>query len=288
MKPIALFALGLLIGTGCNGSDSDKAGHLLSEAQTAYENGRLNPAKHYLDSLESTYPKAIEARKRGKLLSYRIQLKEAEQIRMFTDSMLTVVTENINAAAADFTYLKSEYDELGRFVCKGTEVEKNVRSYLHATVDEYGVTHLISSYRGDRPLEHTAVKVKNATDGTACSTQEIPYNDGTNYHYTIGGVRFETVTYVGDKDGGVLGYIDLNKESRLQVEFTGGRCSWPVPLTEKDKKALSETFQLGMMLRKRLQLEQDNKVAAEKVIYLRQLIERKAATSDSANSGPRS
>lgn len=287
MKPITLFALGLLILTGCDGSGNDKAAQLLAEAQAAYENGRLNPAKELLDSLDSTYPRAIEARKKGKMLSYRIQLREAEQIRTFTDSMLTVAIETINTATADFTFLKSEYDELGRFIYKGTEAEKNVRSYLHAAADEYGVTHLISSYRGDRPLEHTAVKVKSA-DGTACSTQEIPYNDGTNYHYTIGGVRFETVTYIGDKDGGVLGYIELNKEKQLQVEFIGSRRNLSVPLTDMDKKALSETFRLGMMLRKRLQLQQENKVATEKIIYLKQLIERKAATSDTASSGPHS
>lgn len=283
MKPISLLAIGLLIFTGCNGSDNDKAGHLLTEARTAYENGRLNPAKELLDSLDNTYPRAIEIRKEGKILSYRIQLKEAEQIHAFTDSMLVIAIDKINAATADFTYLKSEYDELGRFIYKGTEAEKNVRSYLHAAVDEYGVTHLISSYRGDGPLEHTAVKVRNA-DGTACSTQEIPYNDGTNYHYNIGGVRFETVTYIGDKDGGVLSYIDLNKDNRLQVEFIGSRRNLSVQLTDKDKKALSETFRLGMMLRKRLQLEQDNKVATEKIIYLQRLIERKAATSDNASS----
>lgn len=287
MKSIAILALGLLIFSSCDSTGSDKAAHLLAEAQTAYENGHLNTAKQYLDSIENTCPKAIGARKEEKMLSYRVQLKEAEQIRTFTDSMLTVATDRLNTATANFTFLKSEYDELGRFIYKGTEAEKNPRSYLHAAVDEYGVTHLISSYSGDSPLEHTAVKVKNA-DGTGCSTQEIPYNDGTNYHYTIGGVRFETVTYIGDKDGGVLGYINLHAESRLQIEFTGGRRNLSVPLTDKDKKALSETFQLGMMLRQRLQLEQDNKVATEKVSYLQRLIERKEAKSDNTSSEPRS
>jgi hypothetical protein len=253
--------------TSCAPSSKQQAQQLLDEATAAYQQGLYNRAQLLLDSLKTQYPSEVEVRRQGLELTHAIQYDEACKTRAYADSMLVVVDAAIAEAIVPFTYQKTEYDDLGRYIYTGSEAEKNLRSYLHAAVDDYGNTQLISSYRGNKSLNHTSVRI-TATDGTSCTTQPIAYDDAANYHYDIQGARYETVTYTDALDGGVLGFIALHTDQPLTLTYLGGTTPLNVTLTPTDRQALQATYQLADLLKNRLRLMQEQQVATNNVLRL--------------------
>ena len=191
MRKIFIFAT-LLLLVSCSDNGKKEAEALYNDAQKAYENGQYHEAQVLLDSIDNNYKLCIDVRKASQLLMYRINLQieknTLEETTKLLEETVNVINETIQKY---FVFEKSECDELGRYIYKGTEIENNVqRSYIHAAVDEYGVTQLISTYSGGKDINHTALKIV-ASDGESIVTNTIPYNDGSNYKYIIDGTLYE-------------------------------------------------------------------------------------------------
>jgi hypothetical protein len=262
----ALAACTLL--AACAPSEKQQAQQLLDEATAAYNDGLYNRAHLLLDSLRDTYPAQVEVRRQGLDLSYTIQYQEALRTRAYADSMLVVLDAAIDSAAtAGFDYVKTEYDDRGRYLYHGTAAEKNLRSYLHAAVDDYGATQLIASYRGGKSLGFTTVRLA-APDETTCTTQPLAYDDANNYHYEIQGAHYETLTFSEALDGGVLGYIALHADDALTLSYLGGSAPLNVTLTPADRQALVETYRLADLLKNRVRLMQEQTVAVNTIFKL--------------------
>jgi len=237
-------------------------------------------------SSESKGPTAAE-RREAMNQKYVDQLATEQNTLHVTDSLIQAIIPRINeVTSTTFDYIKTEYDDLGRFVPKGMSSDDNVqRTYIHCAVDEYGQTQLISSYCGSK-LEHTQLRI-TASDGTSATTDAIPYNDRSNYRYTIDGSYYESVTYISgrktgsdqvnkDTDGGVFSFIALHAEdSKLYGTLLGGKKEVRVAISAKERMGLVACFELGVLLRDKLRLEQENKTAAGKIRYLQEVIAKK-------------
>lgn len=261
----------------CSDNSKEKAQALLTEAQVCYEKGDYNDAKLLLDSIENNYKKAIDARKASQLLRYRINLAIEENTLVETDSLITAILPKINETTQKyFNFEKTEYEELGHFIFKGSETEKNVqRSYIHAAVDEYGVSQLISTYSGGSDINHTAVRIVSS-DGSSVTTVSIPYNDGSNYKYTIDGTHYESVTYQGEKDNGALAFIASHSADKsLKAILIGEKKEISVAISQNERDALTASYELSLVLAEQLRLTQQNKVAAGKIKYLKEKIASK-------------
>lgn len=261
----------------CSDNSKEKAQALLTEAQVCYEKGDYNDAKLLLDSIENNYKKAIDARKASQLLMYRINLAIEENTLVETDSLITAILPKINETTQKyFNFEKTEYEELGHFIFKGSETEKNVqRSYIHAAVDEYGVSQLISTYSGGSDINHTAVRIVSS-DGSSVTTVSIPYNDGSNYKYTIDGTHYESVTYQGEKDNGALAFIASHSADKsLKAILIGKKKEISVAISQNERDALTASYELSLVLAEQLRLTQQNKVAAGKIKYLKEKIASK-------------
>ena len=260
-------------------SDEERASSLLQQAQSSYESGYYNQARVLIDSIETTYPKAIKMRRQSMLLGYKIDLEIAQNISQISDSLLGLLKVQLDQQLTKFTYTKSEYDDMGRYIYKGSEAENNAsRSYLHAAVDDYGVHHLISSYTG-RKINHTAVRL-TAPDGTSCSTENIEYNDGTNYHYNVRGTHYEAITFIGERDGGVLGFIAMHASDALTAKLIHKKGELSVKITSADRKGMVETFHLAHLIKEKIRLTAENRVSKDKIEYLEALIKLKEENSN--------
>lgn len=271
MKKI-FFAIGLAaLITACSNPEVKRAEEFYQRAETAYSAGYLSESAAWLDSIESGCKSAIDWRKKGHVLSYSVQLAQQEDSLTTADTMLVVVTRMINEMieAGKFQFEKGEYDELGRYYVKGTDVQSNLeRSYIHATTNEYGQTQLISEYRGPSYINHTQVRFSNP-EGAVVESREIPLsNDGANYHFENQGLKHETVTYTNDP---ALAFVDMNVSNpklRAHLLYNGGK-TYSVQLSEADRRAVSMTYQLGQMLAAQLLYTQQSKTAALKIQYLK-------------------
>ncbi len=268
---ILLLAVNMITFISCN-RDIDYANKLIDEALSSYAEKDYNRSLLLLDSLKKNYPHAVSQYRKALLLSYRIDLQNAKQIKIYTDSMLLCVNSQINSLLPEFSLEKSEYDDIGRYIYKGTEAENNAhRSYIHSAVEENGRHHLISSHTG-RNIQHTFIRVKSS-NGTSCTTQTIPLNDATNYNYNILGKHYETVTFIEDKDGGVLNFIYMHAgDNKIEIELGGGKSIERVKLSELDRKGLIASLNLSIMIKEKNKLKQENQVAADKITYLTDLI----------------
>lgn len=229
----------------------------------------------------------IEERKAAQNQKYVDQLAVEQKTLHVTDSLIQTIIPRINEVTTkSFDYEKSEYDDLGHFVPKGMSTDENVqRTYIRCAVDEYGQTQLISTYCGSE-LGHTQLRI-TAGDGSSVSTSIIPYNDGSNYKYAIDGIHYETVTFVAgrktgsdqvnaDTDGGAFSFIAMHADDqKLFATLLGGKKEVRVNITNAERNGLVSCYELGVLLRDKLRLEQENKTAAGKIQYLQEVIAKK-------------
>lgn len=277
MKKILILASVLLLSVSCSDNGKKAAEALYNEAQTAYDAGQYNDAKVLLDSIDHNYRKCIDVRKLAQVLMYKINLEIEKNNNIETAKLLEETSTKINEITQKyFTFEKSEYDELGRYIYNGTEVEKNVqRSYIHAAVDEYGVTQLISTYSGGKDINYTALRII-ASNGESILTETIPYNDGSNYKYVIDGTHYESVTYKGEKDNGALAFVASHADDKgLKAVLIGENKEFPVAISAKEREALAISFELGVILSAQLQYSQQNKVAQGKILFFEEKLSTK-------------
>lgn len=250
-KLIILLCVPMLL-SACGGGAEKKAADKLQLARVALESGDFNQAKTEIDSIKILYPKAFEARKEGIKLMHQIDLKEQEQMLVYLDSMLTAKTAAFEAIKSKFVLEKdTAYQDIGHYFWPTQVVEKNLhRSYLRFQVSERGVMTMTSIYCGSNHIHHVAVKV-TASDGTFAETPAS--ND--SYETTDLGEKIEKADYVMGQDGNVMGFLHLNHDKNIRVEYLGER-KYTTTMLPTDRLAAKETYELSQIL---TAIEQINK-----------------------------
>lgn len=268
MKKYITFAITAFLLVSCSSKEEKAAESLYHEAQTAFEQQDYNHAMALLDSIESSCKPAIEWRKAGHALGYEVQLAQQQDSIKIFDTLLVTITDSINVLVEKygFVYEKGEMDELGRFFIKGTDTQSNLeRSYIHATVNDYGVVHLISEYRGGSYINHTCLRL-TAGDKTQVTTSVVPIeNDGANFHFKNQGLCHETVTYVNDPAAGFIDMQVSDKKLKAELLYKDGQKAYNVTFNDLDRQSIAWTYQLGQMLAAQLKYSQQSKIAAEKI-----------------------
>ena len=279
MNKYFLIFFSFIILVSCS-SNEKKASQLLSEAQQMYETGYLNNAKKLIDSIRSEYPKEFKVVKQGIHLMRYIELKENEKTLAFTDSMLIEKKQEAAELQKSFDFVKdSVYEELGNFVYKRLGVEKNIqRCYLRVGVNEYGEIFLASVYYGSKNINHTGIKAET-NDGLNAQTEPVPYDGGRNYRFTDNGAQTEVVTFTKGKDNGVLDFIDIYKDQRIKITYTGEK-PYVMVLDNLSKEAISKSIELSKVLSDITRLTQENKIAQGKIEFLKKKILSKSESND--------
>lgn len=270
---IFIFSIALLL-IGCN-QNKEKASLLIEEARELYEMGSLNQAKLRIDSMRTTFPKEFDLINEGRQLMRRIELKENERNYAFADSLLTERQTQAEILKKDFVLVKDEqYEELGTYILKGLTVERNIeRCYIRTGVNEYGDIYIASVYFGKGNIKHTGIRVE-IKDGSNAETIAIPYDGGTNYRFSDGGNQTEIVTYKKENENGVINFINHYKDQRIKVTYTGGK-PYIIYLDDLSKKSIAKSYDLAVVLTDITRLNQEKKVAAGKIEFLKKKIEEK-------------
>lgn len=93
---IICLATALLV-IACGESPQEQAAQLAEQAATFCEEGRLEEARHLIDSLRRTFPDIVEARKAALKLHQDVELKIAQQELARTDSLLVLANRELEA-----------------------------------------------------------------------------------------------------------------------------------------------------------------------------------------------
>ena len=270
MKNVFLFICLCLACLAC--TDVEKqAVERLNMAQQAFAAGDYNEAKLQIDSIKILYPKAYNVRKAGIGLMQEVELKEQEKSLAYLDSLLSTKQAEFNAMKGKFVLEKDqEYEAIGRYLHPSQVIEKNLnRSFLRFQVDEQGAMSMTSIYCGSRNIHHTAVKA-STNDSFA---QTPPSAD--SYETSNLSVQIEKADYKLGQDGNVIGFICLNKEKSIKVEFVGER-SYSTQMTQADRQAADLVYRLSQTLSAITQLNKEIDEAKQKIAFIEKRMEERA------------
>lgn len=274
MKKVILLAC--LCGTLFACEDVEKkAGEKLQAARRAFELGNYSEAKMQIDSIKILYPKAFETRRAGIGLMQEVELKEQEKSLAYLDSILQVKQAEFDAVKGKYTFEKdAEYQKIGHYLHPSQILEKNLhRSYLRFQVDETGVMSMTSIYCGSHNIHHVAVKV-TAPDG---SFAETPASKDS-YETTDLGEKIEKADYKLGEDGNVMGFLYLNKDKNIKVNYQGER-PYSTNMTPADRQALASVYELAQLLSSMTEIKKNMEEANLKIEFVKKKMEERESKS---------
>lgn len=248
-----------------------KAGEKLQAAREAFELGNYNEAKILIDSIKMLYPKAFETRRAGIGLMQEVELKEQEKSLVYLDSMLQAKQKDFDAIKGKYTFEKdAEYQNIGNYLHPSQVIEKNLhRSFLRFQVDENGVMSMTSIYCGAHNIHHVAVKV-TAPDGSFTETPAAK----DSYETTDLGEKIEKADFKLGEDGNVMGFLYLNKDKNIKVNYRGER-PYSITMTAADRQALVSVYELAQLLSSMTEIKKNMEEANLKIEFVKKKMEER-------------
>lgn len=248
-----------------------KAGEKLQAAREAFELGNYNEAKILIDSIKMLYPKAFETRRAGIGLMQEVELKEQEKSLVYLDSMLQAKQKDFDAIKGKHTFEKdAEYQNIGNYLHPSQVIEKNLhRSFLRFQVDENGVMSMTSIYCGAHNIHHVAVKV-TAPDGSFAETPAAK----DSYETTDLGEKIEKADFKLGEDGNVMGFLYLNKDKNIKVNYQGER-PYSITMTAADRQALASVYELAQLLSSMTEIKKNMEEANLKIEFVKKKMEER-------------
>ena len=248
-----------------------KAGEKLQAAREAFELGNYNEAKILIDSIKMLYPKAFETRRAGIGLMQEVELKEQEKSLVYLDSMLQAKQKDFDAIKGKYTFEKdAEYQNIGNYLHPSQVIEQNLhRSFLRFQVDENGVMSMTSIYCGAHNIHHVAVKV-TAPDGSFAETPAAK----DSYETTDLGEKIEKADFKLGEDGNVMGFLYLNKDKNIKVNYQGER-PYSITMTAADRQALASVYELAQLLSSMTEIKKNMEEANLKIEFVKKKMEER-------------
>lgn len=260
----------------CNDVEK-QANEKLQAARAAFELGNYNEAKMLIDSIKVLYPKAFETRRAGIGLMQEVELKEQETSLVYLDSMLQAKQQELDKIKGKYTFEKdAEYQNIGNYLHPSQVIEKNLhRSFLRFMVDETGAMSMTSIYCGPHNIHHIAVKVV-APDGSFAETPAAK----DSYETTDLGEKIEKADFKLGEDGNVMGFLYLNKDKNIKVNYLGER-PYSTTMSASDRQALASVYELAQLLSSITEIKKNMEEANLKIDFVKKKMEeRKNKTTE--------
>lgn len=270
MKKVTLLACLCCTLLACENVEK-KAGEKLQTAREAFERGDFSEAKMQIDSIKILYPKAFETRREGIALMQEVELKEQEKTLVYLDSLLQQKQGELDGLKGKFTLEKdAEYQQIGNYLHPSQVIEKNLhRSYLRFQVNETGQMSMTSIYCGPSNIHHVGVKVV-APDGSFAETPTAK----DSYETTDLGERIEKADFKMGEDGNVMGFLYLNRDKNIRVNYVGER-PYSTNMTATDRQALAGIYELAKVLSSITQIKKEMEEANLKIEFVKRKMQER-------------
>ncbi len=274
MKKVILTSLcfASLLLASCDNSQDKLAEERFEKAIKSFAINDYNEAKLQLDSIKILYPKAFDVRRKAIAFLQEVELKEQTESLVYLDSMMQNKQEQLETIKNRYVFEKNEeYQRIGNYFWPTQTVEKNLhRSFLRFQVNELGVMTMTSIYCGSGFIHHLAVKVI-APDGTFAETPV----SADSYETTDMSEKIEKSDFKMGEDGNVMGFLYLNRDKNIKVEYLGGKL-YTFQMSKGDMEALTNIYELAQILSAIQQIKKDKEETNLKIQFIeRKMNERK-------------
>ena len=259
---IVYLSLCALLLVACAPSDTEQAQVLVQQAQTLVDNGQWRQARIVLDSVHTVYPKEVAQRRLAKALGDSITYLEAQSTLAYADSMLPPLLEQSDKLLKQFKYEKeTQYEDKGRYVHRLLHTSSNTaRNFLQAYVRDDRQTIVKSYYYGSYQVNQQQVTL-------SAQGEELRFS-GSNHAFEVEGWH-EIMTLEDETALQLLNFISAHHSDRVRVHGAGLKPNhtWVYYLNDKEKEALSATYQLGFLMKDILRLEQMANTARNQIAH---------------------
>lgn len=259
---IVYFSLCALLLVACAPSDTEQAQVLVQQAQTLVDNGQWRQARIVLDSVHATYPREVAQRRLAKALGDSITYLEAQSTLAYADTMLPPLLEQSDKLLKQFKYEKeTQYEDKGRYVHRLLHTSSNTaRNFLQAYVRDDRQTIVKSYYYGSYQVNQQQVTL-------SAQGEELRFS-GSNHAFEVEGWH-EIMTLEDENALQLLNFISAHHSDRVRVHGAGIKPNhtWVYYLNDKEKEALSATYQLGFLMKDILRLEQMANTARNQIAH---------------------
>ena len=256
MKKIIILYAVILACCACQPSEEQRAMALVNHARTLTHDGQWRQARILIDSLHTTYPKQVAQRRMAKALQDSITYLEALRTLAYTDTLLPPLLEQADKLIKNFKYEKNEkYEDHGKYVHRLLTTNSNTaRNFLQAYVLDNKQTVVKSYYYGSTAMNQQSITLE--------SESETATFQGHNHHFQDG-AHHEMMTLENEVALSLLNFISTHQRARVRVEGIGDKAhkNWVYYLNDKEKQALSDTYQLGFLMKDINRIEQMQRTA---------------------------
>ena len=262
MKPTLLTLVCILLLVSCGGpSDAEKATLLVDNSRVLVRSGQLNEAKIKLDSVHFSYPKCVAQRRLAKALQDSIVFLEAQRTLAYSDSLVAILQPKADPLLKRFNYEKEEqYEDHGRYVHRLLCTDRNTdRCFLQVYITDDYQAAVKSHYAGSAALFQSSVELQ-ANEETLTFT-------GLEHHFQLGatGGHHSTLTLPSDRSLELLNFVSSHMNDRIRINLIGTRAdketNYIYYISDNEKKAIQDTYQLALMMMDIHQLEEAIRIA---------------------------
>ncbi|MFR9165478.1 MAG: hypothetical protein ACLVKO_04315 [Dysgonomonas sp.] len=248
-------------------SDNNKeAKAYLENIRKIYSAGDYETAKQKIDSIQILFPKAFDQIKEGMALLQDVRKAQDEKQVAYCDSVINALQPRIDSVKqALFSYERNkEYEESGRFRPKGTSSSVLNQTTLRSGVEEDGTLFLESVFVGGNQF-HNKIKV-STKDGGFAETLAVN-DDGFNFRFSNMGKQYEVIKFIRENENSVARFIYANSDKPLTVSLEG-KNRMTFGLSNAAKKAISDSYQLSVIMLQADSLRNVKDIAQKKIEYL--------------------
>ncbi|MCQ2335146.1 MAG: hypothetical protein MJZ89_04805 [Paludibacteraceae bacterium] len=228
-------------------TDAEQAELLIQQSYELAQQGRYNQAKILLDSVHSTYKKCISQRKAAQALEDSIGYIEAQRTLVYSDSLLQLMLPQTDPLLKKFRYEKSEqYQDHGQYVHRLLSTGSNTsRCFLQAYVSDNRLTTVKSYYFGNASLDPQAVEMSANDDQQSFESKNAHCFEIEGYHSIL--------TFEGEQALQMLNFISSHQSDRIRINLLGINkkeqpTNYVYYLSDNEKTALQDTYQLGILM----------------------------------------
>jgi hypothetical protein len=176
--------------------------------------------------------------------------------------MLPPLLEQSDKLLKQFKYEKdAQYEDKGRYVHRLLHTNSNTaRNFLQAYVRDDRQTIVKSYYYGSHQVNQQQVTL-------SAQGEEVRFS-GSNHAFEIEGWH-EIMTLEDENALQLLNFISAHHSDRVRVHGAGLKPNhtWVYYLNDKEKEALSATYQLGFLMKDILRLEQMANAARNQIAH---------------------
>lgn len=239
----------------------------LEQIARLIENNNWNTAKNEIDSIHYLYPRLVEKRKTAQAYKDTIERKEALRTISYCDSVLIYKGHEADSLKLLFSFEKNEqYQEYGNYIYKTMLIENNLnRPYLKAEVNENADFFLTAYYQGKSKLEYDKIKLTTA-NGLFAETDSIPELI-FKHSFKDDGLVWETVSFKNAAAANTAMFIAQHQHENVKVNLQAKK-AFSYNLLPNDKKAITETYNLWVVMSDVVQLEKEILKAKAKIAQI--------------------